>query len=85
MLNVEYGSFEGHKTIMLGNGKCKPLTFGLGKAEMILEAIPQIQTFVKDERVRIQNTPVSSGKVTDTEKIIEKIVEDKISRMLRGE
>ena len=50
-LRIEHGEFKGHKTMTLIRGeksfKNQGFTFGVGKAEMILEALEAIKSFVE--------------------------------------
>lgn len=50
-MKVQFSSYKGHPTISLNADSKYPFTFGVEKAKAILEALPQIQDFVKRNSV----------------------------------
>lgn len=45
-MKVQIGSFKGNPTISLDSDSKYPFSFGVKKAQLILQALPQIQAFV---------------------------------------
>lgn len=75
MVYVELGEYKGHPLIMLSKSKVKtskwdrPFSFGLGKAQLILDSIEAIKTFVQTQGKSIGE----STHVTETEDIGEPV------------
>ena len=76
--------YNGKKMLELSNGRCKPLSFGLGKAVMILESIPDIEQYVKEERGKLSQQPTAQKQITNTEELIKRAVREEIQKIIAG-